>query len=169
MAWNNVQRKRTYQCWQDMKQRCLNPRNHNFPRYGARGIAVCARWLASFANFVEDMGEKPDGLTLDRIDNDGNYEPGNCRWAGIAEQRINRADIHTLTLNGETKPLRYWAKDFGLSEATLLLRVRKLGSLEAAVASPINPVKQRAGQRGGQARWGAAIAAAAGDAGGDHG
>ena len=79
----------TYATWGTMKQRCLNPNNHAYLSYGGRGITVCDRWL-TFENFLVDMGTKPDGLTLDRIDNDGNYEPGNVRWATPKEQAANR-------------------------------------------------------------------------------
>lgn len=81
---------RTYRSWESMKRRCLNPNERAFPNYGGRGITVCERWLASFENFFADMGECPPGLTLDRRNNDGNYEPGNCRWATYSEQARNR-------------------------------------------------------------------------------
>lgn len=79
----------TYQTWRAMRGRCLDPKNGHFPNYGGRGVKICARWRASFEAFLADMGERPDGLTLDRINNDGNYEPDNCRWATPKEQAEN--------------------------------------------------------------------------------
>ena len=79
-----------YVTWSSMKQRCTNPRHGSFKNYGGRGIKICARWLNSFENVFADMGERPPERSLDRIDNDGNYEPSNCRWATIHQQNANK-------------------------------------------------------------------------------
>ena len=82
----------TYESWMAMKRRCVDSNHRSWDRYGGRGITVCDRWLHSFENFLEDMGERPSGRSIDRIDNDGNYERSNCRRATNKEQRANRSD-----------------------------------------------------------------------------
>lgn len=89
----------TYCVWTSMIQRCENPKVRSFHRYGGRGIRVCDRWRGSFEAFLADMGEKPSGRTIDRIDVNGNYEPSNCRWATPAEQARNRGN-NVLTADG---------------------------------------------------------------------
>jgi len=90
-----------YGSWQAMKQRCYNPKMKAYHNYGGRGITVCDRWLDSFENFLEDMGERPAGMTLDRINNDGNYEPSNCKWSVRAEQSYNQRKS-SLNKSGKT-------------------------------------------------------------------
>lgn len=87
----NGHRSRTYTSWYSMINRCERPNNNRYHRYGGRGITVCPRWRASFIDFLADMGERPEGRTMDRIDNDGNYEPSNCRWATANEQYATRS------------------------------------------------------------------------------
>ena len=81
--------KREYSSWYNMKERCYTIDNINYKNYGGRGIKVCDRWLNSFENFIEDMGERPEGTSIDRIDNNGNYEPSNCKWSTQKEQMRN--------------------------------------------------------------------------------
>lgn len=88
---SHEERSREYRSWASMMTRCTNPKYEHWERYGGRGISVCQRWLDSFENFLADMGQRPEGTSLDRYPNpDGNYEPGNCRWATRVEQRANR-------------------------------------------------------------------------------
>jgi hypothetical protein len=85
-------RMREYECWVSMRDRCRNPNNKRYEHYGRRGITVCRRW-DTFENFLADMGPRPDGHSIDRIDNDGNYDPGNCQWATRSQQRRNRRHL----------------------------------------------------------------------------
>jgi hypothetical protein len=101
---------RTMKSWLSMKQRCFNPNVPDFSRYGGQGITVCERWRNSFANFLADMGERPQGMTLDRIDNEGDYTPENCRWATESAQQRNTSVSIYLTINGETRSIMEWAK-----------------------------------------------------------
>jgi hypothetical protein len=114
---------REHRSWTNMLTRCQNPNYRYFHRYGGRGIAVCERWLV-FSNFLADMGPRPPGTTIDRIDPDGNYEPGNCRWSPWSEQRRNRDQgLRLATMNGETMCLTDWAARLGVSRSALVARL----------------------------------------------
>ena len=123
-----------YRTWKAMRQRCESPRYADFANYGGRGIAVCARWRESFAAFLADMGRKPSPAhTIERINNDGNYEPGNCRWATQREQSRNTRRNHILEFNGVRMPLVEWSERQGISFGALLARVRRGWTTERAL------------------------------------
>jgi hypothetical protein len=110
--------------WSEMRQRCNNPNNDKFHHYGGRGIKVCAQWNESFHAFFSHVGFKPSPKhSLDRIDPDGDYEPGNVRWATQLEQARNKRKTHVLTVDGETKPLSEWAELTGIDYPTLWHRI----------------------------------------------
>jgi hypothetical protein len=120
-----------------MTSRCVNPANDAYQAYGGRGIAVCDRWQ-DFAAFAEDMGPRPSPLhTIDRRNNNGNYEPDNCRWATPSEQQRNRRNNRLLTLNGETLCLAEWAERLGITDDMIRQRLDKLGwTIEQALTTP---------------------------------
>lgn len=120
-ATHGMYRTRIYQLWQGMKDRCRNPNNARFHRYGGRGITVCDRWQ-EFDNFFADMGDPPAGMTLDRIDTDGNYEPTNCRWASRKQQQNNMSTNTHVTHNGKTQTLAEWAAELGIPYSRIVYR-----------------------------------------------
>ena len=105
-----------------MKQRCNNPNYSQYANYGGRGIKVCTRW-DKFENFLRDMGVRPEGTTLERINNNGDYKPSNCKWASKKEQQRNRRTNRMLTYKGVTKCLSAWANDLGLKQHSLSMRI----------------------------------------------
>ena len=112
-----------YRSWYNMKTRCYNINGKYYSRYGGRGIKVCDQWM-TFEGFLKDMHSSyKDGLQLDRINNDGNYEPSNCRWADSKTQCRNRHNNTWLTLNGETKTLAEWTEISGLKSSTFRQRL----------------------------------------------
>lgn len=119
-----------YSKWQGMKNRCFSPSYAYYKHYGGRGITVCDRWLHSYPNFLADIGRCPEGLTLDRIDNDGDYTPENCRWATAMEQAGNKSNNRWLTFRGRTQILMDWVREWGISHSTLKYRLKKGHSME---------------------------------------
>lgn len=113
-----------YTTWLSMNQRCTNKKDPNYKSYGGRGVTVCDRWGKSFECFLEDMGARKKGMTLDRINNDGNYEPKNCRWADKKTQGNNRRSNHCLTINGQKLTITEWSRQLSLSRSTIQHRLR---------------------------------------------
>jgi len=108
-----------YYAWSHMKDRCSNPKCDCYRNYGSRGIKVCKRWNDSYADFLADMGRCPEGFSIDRRDNNGDYEPGNCRWVTRKEQNRNTRRNRLFTYKGKTKCLIEWAETFGVKYMTL--------------------------------------------------
>jgi hypothetical protein len=113
---------KTYSSWQKMKNRCLNPNHDTYKHYGGRGIKICDRWINCFENFLADMGERPDGKTLDRIDSNGNYEPGNCKWSTQLEQTNNQRKSVRITYRGETHTIAEWGRILNIKIGTVKYR-----------------------------------------------
>jgi hypothetical protein len=125
-----------YFCWRNMMERCYKPKNRAYKNYGGRGIKVCERWH-EFVNFYEDMGDAPDGMSLDRKDNDGDYYKENCRWATKEEQSNNTRRNVWYTHEGETKNITQWERHLGMGENTLRMRLNKYGwSEKRALTTP---------------------------------
>lgn len=124
-----------YGIWSGMIQRCANPKRDSYQYYGARGIRVCDRWLHSFANFMADVGPRPSTKhSIDRINNDGNYEPGNCRWATPLEQSHNSPRVHLVEFRGRKYSRTELAELLGISYWTLRTRLDRGVPVEDAVA-----------------------------------
>jgi hypothetical protein len=126
----------TWHAWTHMRARCRNKNARDYARYGGRGITVDPRW-ESFENFLADMGERPDGHSLDRIDNNGNYAPGNCRWAKEITQQNNKRSNRHLTFDGREQTVAEWARELGIKPVDKLYRRLYRGwSIEQALTTP---------------------------------
>jgi hypothetical protein len=125
---------REFRTWSGMKERCSNPRNPSFSHYGGRGITVCEWWL-KFDNFLADMGLKPPGMSIERIDNDGDYEPGNCRWATTSEQSRNKTNNVFVTFRGQTLIVKDWAYILGIKADTIEHRLSRGFPVERALSA----------------------------------
>ena len=125
----------THNSWVQMRARCNSTTHHAYARYGGRGITVCERW-EDFRNFLEDMGERPTGTTLDRMDNDADYRPGNCRWATKKEQSNNTATNHLLHFDGKSLTIAQWSRELGVDHALIRKRLSHNWSTERALTTP---------------------------------
>ncbi len=152
-----MKRNRTpeYYSWVNMKSRCLNPRVKEFKWYGARGITICRRWIESFDAFLADVGLRPSpASTLERVRTDGNYEPGNVRWASMREQCNNRRSNRWLVHNGERRTMAEWGRLLGINTMTLMYRLNHGMSDSEALTVPVSrsttplAVKTKAAQAG---------------------
>lgn len=124
---HNKSHSKIYRVWWSMMQRCNDKNTNSYKNYGGRGINVSNRWI-KFEKFYEDMGEVPNGKSLDRIDNNGDYCKKNCRWATKQQQANNRrAKVCFLTHDGETKNLNYWSNKTGINKTTIWMRIYKYG------------------------------------------
>ncbi len=133
----------TYTTWANMRSRCGNPASQYYRIYGGRGISVCEQW-ASFAVFLADMGEKPSGCSIDRIDNERGYEPSNCRWATAKEQGRNKRNNRIIAHNGESLTLSDWAERTGTMVATIANRIDALGwSIADAITIPVGARRRK--------------------------
>lgn len=140
---HGMSKTRAHSIWFGMKGRCLNPNNQAFEYYGGRGITVCDRWLESFQNFLDDMGEPPEGYTLERINNDFGYSPENCSWEPRIVQQNNRRVCRKITYKGETKTVSQWARILGIPRNTLYQRLNYGWDMERVFSEPNTRHKQR--------------------------
>ena len=136
-----------YHTWSSMLQRCSNPKRNSWKHYGGKGVKVCARWR-SFENFLADMGLRPAGMSLDRIDVQGDYTPENCRWADVTTQARNSVQVVWVEIAGERKRLVEWCEQLGMSINTVRCRVKTHGwSYPEALLTPKQDMTKR-GARG---------------------
>lgn len=131
-----------YRVWASMRDRCNNPNTANYPQYGGRGVKVCDRWN-DYSLFIADMGRRPAGHSLDRIDNNGNYEPTNCRWATRQEQNRNTRRNKTLAHNGDVRCIAEWADKTGIHEAIIRQRLALGWDVDRALTEPVKSLARR--------------------------
>lgn len=129
-----------YQTWLDMKKRCTNPKSNEYHNYGGRGIKISEKWINSFQNFFDDVGDIPfPNAQIDRIDNDGNYELGNIRWSTVEENQRNKRNNHLVTYKGETMCVADWAVRLGIKSSILFARLSKPSyTVEEAFTLPVH-------------------------------
>lgn len=133
---HGARKTKAFSCWWNMKSRCERPSNVYYKDYGGRGIKICERWL-EFSNFLADMGQPDGDMSLERIDNDGDYELSNCRWVSRKEQANNRRSNTFLELHGERLTIQQWSERLGFSRSTIPLRLKTGWSVERALTQPL--------------------------------
>ena len=126
----------TYSSWQAMKARCLNPNDKDYHNYGERGITICSDWIIDYNNFLKDMGQRPKGTTIDRIDFNGNYVKENCRWATQIQQCNNTRKNIYVTYLGEELSASQMARKYGIETKTFIYRIKHGWSIEKALLTP---------------------------------
>ena len=136
---HGMSKTKIHRIWCGMHERCSNPNHVFYGRYGGRGIYVCDEWR-KFENFYKDMGEKPPGMSLDRIDNDGPYAPWNCRWATTKEQIRNSTLVTLLTWKGKTQSIVEWSEELGINKETVSTRLGRGWSVERALSESVRKV-----------------------------
>jgi hypothetical protein len=132
-----------YAVWSSMIQRCYRQKTKMYPRYGGRGIRVCGRWRNSFAAFIEDMGKRPSPKhQIDRINNDGNYEPANCRWVTLRDQFNNRSSNVHLIVDGSSRTVAEWSRMTGVDDKLMYCRVKRGWADRDVVMTPVGATRE---------------------------
>jgi hypothetical protein len=126
-----------YRSWEHMIDRCYNEDHPHYRHYGGRGISVCQRWRDSFLAFLADMGDRPDGMTLERIETDLNYDPRNCKWATYQEQNRNKTNGTKVEFRGKTKSVTEWSETTGIPRHVIFARLNLAWSIDRALTSPV--------------------------------
>lgn len=134
-----------HQAWLGMRHRCYSKNGRGYRYYGARGIEICDRWRNDPSAFAKDMGPRPPGTSIDRIDNNKGYEPGNCRWATDEQQARNTSRNHNITYRETTMCVTAWALKIGMKRNCLVARISKGWSIERAIETPTAPRRRRGG------------------------
>jgi len=130
-------RNRSYNTWNHIKDRCLNPKNNAYYNYGERGIDVCQEWISSFDRFYLDMGDQPKGMSIERIDNNKGYCKSNCKWATSKEQNRNKRNIRFVSLFGQKEKLSYWCDVYDIQKDVLWSRIKNGWTDYEAVTRPV--------------------------------
>lgn len=139
---HGMHKTKVYAVWAVMRARCNNPKDKGFKNYGGRGIKVCEEW-SKFENFIRDMGERPMGMSIDRVDNDGDYCKSNCRWTTRSVQENNKRSNARYEFEGKNLTQAQWAQEVGIGYGTLQSRILRLGwSIEKALTTPPRKIRK---------------------------